>query len=62
MRKNLFDAQVDGPVLWVGKPKMFLGGLLQRDNYHVGDFNLFYANVRRNAILRARTFLEKNSK
>ncbi|MBL4648663.1 MAG: DUF3089 domain-containing protein [Aureispira sp.] len=62
LRKNLFDAQVSGPVLWVGKPKMFLGGLLQRNNYHVGDYNLFYVNVRRNAILRARTFLEKNGK
>ncbi|WMX13072.1 DUF3089 domain-containing protein [Aureispira sp. CCB-E] len=60
LRKKLFDAQVHGPVLWVGKPKMFLGGLFQRDNYHVGDFNLFYLNVRRNAILRARTFLEQN--
>ena len=62
MRKNLFDAQVHGPVLWVGKPKMFLGGLFQRDNYHVGDYNLFYLNVRRNAILRARTFLEQKEK
>jgi hypothetical protein len=62
VRKNLFDAQVHGPILWVGKPKMFLGGLFQRDNYHAGDFNLFYVNVRNNAILRARAFLEKNDK
>lgn len=62
LRKNLFDAQVHGPILWVGKPKIFLGKLLQRDNYHVGDFNLFYLNVRRNAILRARKFLEQQDK
>lgn len=59
LRKKLFDAQVQGPILWVGKPNMFLGGLLKRNNYHVGDFNLFYLNVRRNAVLRAKTFLEK---
>lgn len=60
LRKHLFDAQVQGPVLWVGKPNIFLGGLLKRDNYHVGDLNLFYLNVRKNAILRARTFLKQN--
>lgn len=58
MRKHLFDAQVHGPVLWVGKPNLFLGGLFKRDDYHVGDLNLFYLSVRRNAILRARKFLE----
>ncbi len=59
LRKHLFDAEVSGAVLWVGKPNLFLGGLLQRQDYHVGDFNLFYLSVRRNAILRARNFLEK---
>ncbi|BDS10638.1 DUF3089 domain-containing protein [Aureispira anguillae] len=57
LRKHLFDAQVQGPILWVGKPNMFLGGLLKRDNYHVGDYNLFYLSVRNNAILRAKAFL-----
>lgn len=59
MRKYLFDAQVNGPVLWVGKPNLFLGGLFKRDDYHIGDLNLFYLSIRRNAILRARKFLEK---
>jgi len=59
LRKHLFDAEVNGPVLWVGKPNLFLGGLLKRKDYHIGDLNLFYLSVRQNAILRARTYLDK---
>ena len=57
LRKQLLDAQVSGPVLWVGKPNMFLGKLLQRRDYHIGDLNLFYVSVRNNAALRAQTYL-----
>lgn len=60
LRKKLFDAQVHGPVLWVGKPKMLFSKLFRQQNYHVGDYNLFYTNVRTNAILRTREFLKKN--
>ncbi len=36
-------------VLWVDQPHMFLvGKWLHRDNWHVGDFNLFWDNVRQN--------------
>ena len=58
VRKRLFDAEVHGPVLWVGKPNIIFGKLLQRNNYHVGDYNLFYLNVRKNAILRAESYLK----
>mgnify|MGYP003692571059 CR=1 FL=1 len=37
-------------VLWVDQPHMFLiGKWLHRDNWHVGDFNLFWDNIRSNA-------------
>lgn len=62
IRKKLMDAQVHGPVLWVGKPNMLFGKMFQQENYHVGDYNLFYVNVRNNAILRTRTYLEKQTK
>lgn len=40
------DAQVHGNILWVSKPR-FPGAMLYRSkNYHIGDFNLFYSNVR----------------
>ena len=60
VRKHLFDAQVNGSVLWVGKPNLFLGGLFERENYHIGDLNLFYLSVRRNAVLRAKKYLTEN--
>jgi hypothetical protein len=31
-------------------------------NYHVGDINLFWQDIRENAELRTRTWLEKNKK
>jgi len=37
-------------VLWVDRPHMFLvGKWLHRDNWHVGDFNLFWSDIRDNA-------------
>ena len=41
-------ATEDG-VLWIDQPHMFLvGKWLHRDNWHVGDFNLFWSNIRDN--------------
>ncbi len=37
-------------VLWIDQPHIFLvGKWLHRDNWHVGDFNLFWDNIRTNA-------------
>ena len=58
IRKAVFDAKVKGPVLWVGKPKMMFANLIKMKDYHIGDYNLFYMNVRDNARLRAEKFLE----
>lgn len=36
-------------VLWVDQPHLFLvGKSIHRENWHVGDFNLFWSNVRQN--------------
>jgi pimeloyl-ACP methyl ester carboxylesterase len=44
--KSPNDARVHGSILWVSKPK-FPGAMFYRSkNYHIGDLNLFYANVR----------------
>ena len=45
-------ARVKGSILWVSKPF----AVLPTKNLHVGDFNLFWVNVRENAVLRAKTF------
>jgi len=40
-------------VLWVDQPHMFLvGKWLHRENWHVGDFNLFWDNIRTNVHTR----------
>ncbi len=61
VRKHIFGAKVEGSMLWVGRPRLFLGFLFRRDDYHAGDYNLFYVNVRENAVLRAQTFLQEKS-
>lgn len=44
--KNTNDAQVKGNILWISRPK-FQGGILYNSkNYHIGDINLFYMNIR----------------
>lgn len=53
------DAEVYKGVLLASKPK-FPGSLFfTRKNYHVGDLNLYYMNVRENARARARAFLRR---
>jgi len=57
---QICDAQVHGGILWVTKPK-FRGSWLWTDkNYHMGDINLFYFDIRENAALRVRSFLQQN--
>ena len=53
------DAQVYGPVLWVSKPKFPGSWLLLGKNYHVGDMNIFYMNIRENAVKRVKAFQDK---
>jgi hypothetical protein len=42
------DAQVHHNILWVSKPKFFGSIFLKSKNYHIGDINLFYTNIREN--------------
>lgn len=48
------DAQVADGVLRINKPNIKGTKLLRINNYHVGDYNLFYVNVRENATLRVK--------
>jgi hypothetical protein len=55
---QICDAQVHGGILWITKPK-FPGSRFYTDpNYHIGDINLFYLDVRRNATKRVETFMK----
>jgi hypothetical protein len=53
---GLTNAQIYKGILWIDKPK-FKGSILYRTpNYHAGDFNLFYFNVRNDAKRREGLF------
>lgn len=56
VRPNNTDAQVNGSVLWASKPKFPGSFLMLRKNYHAGDMNLYYVNIRKNAQDRAKAF------
>lgn len=51
--------QIHQNVLWIDKPKFPFSFLSQRKNYHPGDYNLFYMNIRENIKCRIDHFLNK---
>lgn len=50
------DAVVYKNMLWSSKPRFFGNFLLKQKNYHVGDINLFYNNIRQNVKTRKGMF------
>ena len=59
--KNTTDAQIHDGVLWVNRPK-FPGSMFYRSkNYHIGDINLFYMNLRVNIEQRIFSYLKTHS-
>lgn len=47
-------------VLWVHRPRFPGSFLIRSSNYHAGDINLFYMDVRHNAALRVQRFAEQS--
>ncbi|MEO8086152.1 MAG: DUF3089 domain-containing protein [Bacteroidota bacterium] len=56
---HLSDAQVLDGVVRIDKPHFFLTPFFKYTNYHIVDYNLFYMNIRENAQLRVKKFLER---
>ncbi|MBS1597188.1 MAG: DUF3089 domain-containing protein [Bacteroidetes bacterium] len=53
---NVTDAQTNDHVLWINRPH-FPGSFFYRTkNYHIGDINLFYVNIRDNIRTRINAF------
>jgi hypothetical protein len=50
------NAEVHDGVLWVEKPHFFGNIFYTNKNYHIGDYNLFYMNVRENVKERIACF------
>lgn len=58
--KATIDAQIHNGVIWVKRPKFPWSFLYTTKNYHAGDINLFYMNIKSNVQLKINSFLEKN--
>ncbi len=56
---GLCDAEVYKGILLCTKPKFPGSFFFRRKNYHIGDLNLYYFDVRENARLRAQLFLRR---
>ncbi|HMQ90554.1 MAG TPA: hypothetical protein PKB07_23295, partial [Flavilitoribacter sp.] len=55
------DAQIHEGILWASKPKFPGSFLITRKNYHIGDYNLYYLNVRENAAERVAAFMKNKA-
>lgn len=58
---HLTDAQIHNGMVWCTRPKFFGDFMMPKSmkNYHIGDFNLYYMNVRQNAIDRVKAFVQR---
>ena len=52
------QARSEQGVLQIMPPQVPFSKFLHRDNWHVGDINLFWLNIRKNARLRAEKFIQ----
>lgn len=53
------DARVHGGVLWVNRPRFPGSIFFNTRNYHIGDINLFYMNIRHNVQQRIEAWMKK---
>lgn len=57
--KQVVSAQINGNILWSCKPRIFGKIFITQKNFHIGDINLFYMNIRENVSTRIDRFLGK---
>jgi hypothetical protein len=60
LNRHLTGAEIHNGILWIGKLHIPFGFLLRMKNYHIGDINLFYLNIRDD--LRRRVALYRKNK
>ncbi|MEP7278743.1 MAG: DUF3089 domain-containing protein [Bacteroidota bacterium] len=56
IRKYVTGAKVHDGVLWIGRLHLPGGFLIRTKNFHIGDVNLFYLNIRENLRTRVAHF------
>jgi hypothetical protein len=58
---GVVDAKIERNVLWSCKPDVFGKWLFFKKNFHIGDINLFYKNIRMNVRTRSYQFFSKQN-
>ena len=56
---KVVSTQIHNNILWSSKPNVPGKIIYTQKNYHIGDINLFYMNIRKNAAARIHAFLKK---
>lgn len=59
LRLHAADAQIHEGVLWLNHPHFPWSFLYRAKNYHIGDINLFYMNIRENVHARIASFKKR---
>ena len=59
--KHTTDAQIHEGVIWVKRPKFPWSFLYSTKNYHIGDINLYYMNIRENVEQRIANYLRQRN-
>jgi hypothetical protein len=59
--KNTHGAKIKNGVVWIDKPRFPFSFLYTRRNYHAGDINLFYIDIRENISQRIKTYIFQKS-
>lgn len=59
IRPQIVDAEVFKGILLCSKPKFPGSFFFRTKNYHIGDLNLYYMNVRENAQARVKAYLKR---
>lgn len=61
VHKRTTDAQINEGVIWVKRPRFPWSFLYTTKNYHVGDINLYYMNIRNNVGQRIENYFNYNA-
>jgi len=59
-KANNVGAGIHGNVLWSDKPRFFGNLFFTQKNYHIGDINLFWKDIRDNVDLRVEAYRARN--
>ena len=57
---KVVDAQIHNNILWSCKPDVFGKIFFNKKNFHIGDINLFYINIRENIKDRIENYFKSN--